>query len=117
MGNLTRDPTLAYTTTQCAVAEFGLAVNRKFRRDDGSKGEEILFIECQCFGKRAEVISKHFSKGNPIFIVGRLKLESWEKEGEPRSKIRIVVENFEFVGKKKDGQAGRKPPADDDVPF
>jgi len=117
MGNMTRDPTLSYTPGQVAVVEFGLAVNRKFRKADGSMGEEKLFIECQCFGKRAEVISKHFSKGKPIFVVGRLKLETWEKDDKTHSRIRAIVENFEFVGKKPAGQAGGQPPADDDVPF
>ena len=101
MGNLTRDPILSYTPSKCAVAEFGLACNRKFKKADDSMGEETLFIECQCFGKRAEVISKHFSKGNPIFVVGRLKLETWDKDGVAQSKIRAVVESFEFIGKKK----------------
>lgn len=116
MGNLTRDPTLSYTPGQVAVVEFGLAVNRKYKKSDGTMGEEVLFIECKCFGKRAEVISKHFSKGNLIFVVGRLKLDSWEKDGEPRSRIRIIVENFEFVGNKPGGQAGGSQ-SDDDVPF
>lgn len=103
MGNLTRDPTLSYTTNQTPVSEFGLAVNRKFKRSDETMGEDKLFIECQCFGKRGEVISKHFSKGNPIFVVGRLKLETWEKDDVTHSRIRVIVENFEFVGKKKEG--------------
>jgi len=102
MGYMTRDPELAYTPSQCAVAKFGLAVNRTFKKSDETQGEEKLFIECQCFGKRAEVISKHFKKGNPIFIVGHLKLETWEKDGEPRSRIRAIVSNFEFVGKKQE---------------
>ena len=104
MGNLTRDPTLSYTTNQTPVCEFGLAVNRKFKKSDETMGEEKLFIECQCFGKRAEVISKHFSKGNPIFVVGRLKLETWEKDDKTHSRIRVIVENFEFVGKKPESE-------------
>lgn len=103
MGNLTRDPTLSYTPSQCAVVDFGLACNRKFKKADESMGEETLFIECRCFGKRAEVISKHFSKGNPIFVVGRLKFETWEKDDEKHSRIRVVVESFEFVEKKQGG--------------
>lgn len=100
MGYMTRDPRLAYTPSQCAVVEFGLACNRSFKKSDETAGEEKLFIECQGFGKRAEVISKHFKKGQPIFVIGHLKLESWEKDGEKRSRIRAIVENFEFVGKK-----------------
>ena len=104
MGNFTRDPQLSYTTTQTPVVEFGLAVNRKFKKADESMGEEVLFIECQCFGKRAEVISKHFSKGSPILVVGRLKLDTWEKDDVQQSRIRVIVERFEFIGRKPDNQ-------------
>jgi len=102
MGYMTRNPELSYTPNKTAVVVFGLAVNRTYVKADETKGEENLFIECQGFGKRAEVISTHFSKGNPIFIVGRLKLETWEKDGQPQSRIRVIVENFEFVGKKQE---------------
>ncbi len=78
MGNMTRDPQLTYLPSQTAVVEFGLAMNRKFKKQDGSQGEEICFVDCQMFGKRAEVINKYFKKGEPIFIEGRLKLDSWQ---------------------------------------
>lgn len=102
MGNLTRDPNLSYTPTQTAVVEFGLAVNRKWTKEDGSQGEEVLFIECQCFGKRAEVIQKHFEKGSPIFVQGRLKQERWDSQGKSHTRIRVVINNFEFIGSKQD---------------
>ena len=104
MGNLTRDPSLAYTPSKTAVSEFGLAVNRKWTKQDGSQGEEVLFIECQMYGKRAEVVSKHFKKGSPIFVQGRLKLEQWDKDGRTHSRVRVVVENFEFIGGKSENQ-------------
>ena len=100
MGNLTRDPNLSYTTNKTPVTEFGLAVNRKFKKADETTGEEKLFIECRCFGKRAETISKYFSKGNPIFVLGRLRFETWDQAGEMHSKILLIVESFEFIGKK-----------------
>lgn len=103
MGNFTRDPQLSYTPNQTPVVEFGLAVNRKWKAEDGSKKEEVLFIECQCFGKRAEVIAKHFEKGSPIFVQGRLKLERWDKDGTTHSRIRVIVESFEFIGSKQEG--------------
>lgn len=117
MGYMTRNPELSYTPSQCAVAVFGLAVNRTFKKADETIGEETLFIECQCFGKRAEAICKHFKKGQAIFIVGHLKLETWEKDGQPRSRIRAIVSNFEFVGKKTDGRRSAGPPGDDDIAF
>jgi len=101
MGNFTRDPQLSYTPSQTPVVEFGLAVNRKWTKNDGSQGEEVAFVECQCYGKRAEVIVKHFTKGNPIFVQGRLKQERWEKDGTTHSRIRIIVESFEFIGRKE----------------
>lgn len=117
MGNLTRDPGLSYTPNQTAVVEFGLAVNRKWKKEDGSLGEEVLFVECQVFGKRAEVIYKHFKKGSPIFVQGRLKLERWDKDGKTHSRIRVIVFNFEFIGEKRDGQADVPSATDDDVPY
>ena len=101
MGNFTRDPQLSYTPNQTPVVEFGLAVNRKWKGEDGSQREEVLFIECQCYGKRAEVIVKHFTKGNPIFVQGRLKQERWDKDGTQHSRIRLMVESFEFIGRKE----------------
>jgi len=97
MGYLTRNPQLSYTTNKTAVVEFGLAVNRKWKAEDGSQREEVLFIECQMFGKRAEVINKHFEKGSPIFVQGRLKLEQWVKDDRKHSRIRVIVERFEFI--------------------
>ena len=103
MGNLTRDPELSYTPGQTAVVDFGLAVNRKWIKQDGSPGEETLFIECKVFGKRAETVSKHFSKGDSIHVVGHLKFEQWDgKDGAKHSKLLAVVDSFEFVGKKPD---------------
>lgn len=98
MGNMTRDPQLSYLPSQTAVVEFGLAMTRKFKKQDGSPGEETCFVDCQMFGKRAEVINQYFKKGNPIFIEGRLKLDTWEKDGQKKSRLRVFVENFEFIG-------------------
>lgn len=106
MGNLTRDPELSFTPNQTPVVNFGLAVNRKWTKQDSSVGEEVLFIECQCFGKRAEVINEHFVKGSPIFVHGRLRLESWVKDDQKHSRIRVIVDNFEFVGSRQDVNAG-----------
>ena len=97
MGNLTRNPQLSYTPNKTAVVEFGLGVNRKWKKEDGSLGEEVLFVDCKDYGKRAEVINKHFEKGSPIFVQGRLKLDQWHKDGKTHSRIRVLVEKFEFL--------------------
>lgn len=103
MGNLTRDPQLAFLPDQTAVVEFGMAINRKWSKQDGSVGEEVCFVECQCFGRRAEVINEHFEKGSPIFVKGRLKFEQWEKDDTRHNRLRVIVENFEFIGRKESG--------------
>jgi len=107
IGHLTRDPQLSFLPSQTAVCEFGMAMTHKFKKQDGSQGEETCFVDCQMFGKRAEVVNKYFHKGDPIFIEGRLKLDQWEKDGKKQSRLRIFVENFEFLGK---GQAKPEPP-------
>jgi single-strand DNA-binding protein len=103
MGNMTRDPQLSYLPSQTAVAEFGLAMNRKYKKQDGSMAEDICFVDCQIFGKRAEVINKYFKKGDPIFVEGRLKFDSWEKDGKKNSRLRVFVENFEFIESRRGG--------------
>ena len=107
MGNLTRDPQLKYLPSQMAVAEFGLACNRKFRTANGEDREEVTFVDITAFGKQAEVINQYCQKGKSIFIEGRLKFDSWEDKngGGKRSKITVVVENFQFVGG-RDGGGG-----------
>ena len=101
MGNMTRDPQLSYLPSQTAVAEFGLAMTRRFKKQDGSQGEETCFVDCQMFGKRAEVLNKYFKKGDPIFVEGRLKLDQWtDKDNQKRSRLRVFIENFEFVGRR-----------------
>ena len=103
MGNLTRDPQLKYLPSQTAVAEFGLAANRRFKTQAGEDREEVLFVDCSAFGKTGELINQYFTKGKPIFIEGRLKYDSWEDKqgGGKRSKLTVVVENFQFIGSKE----------------
>jgi len=130
-GNLTRDPELRYTTNNTPVCNFGVASNRK-----RGEREETFFGECEAWGKTAEAIDKFFAKGRPIYVEGRLKTEQWEdkKDGSKRSKTRVIVEAFEFLDSKRDGDGeeprDEEPPAppvkqqgdhealgDDDIPF
>lgn len=104
LGNLTRDPELKHVAGNQAVAELGLAVNRRFRTKDNEEREEVTFVDCEAWGRTAEVLKQYLTKGSPIFIEGRLKLDQWEsKEGERRSKLRVVIENFQFVGSRGEG--------------
>jgi len=99
MGNLTRDPQLSYTPNQTAVVDFGLAVNRRWKGQDGEKKEETCFVDCRAFGRTAENINKYLTKGRPLFVEGRLTFNSWTaQDGTKRSKHRVTVENFQFLG-------------------
>lgn len=100
MGNLTRDPQVKQLPSSTTVVDFGLAVNRRYKTQAGEDREETLFIECSAFGKQAEVINQYCKKGKALFVEGRLKYDTWEDKqgGGHRSKITVVVENFQFVG-------------------
>jgi len=99
MGNLTRDPQLSYLPSQTAVVDFGLAVNRRWTGKDGEKREDTCFVDCRAFGQPAETINKYLSKGRPVFIEGRLDFDSWTaQDGTKRSKHRVTVERFQFLG-------------------
>lgn len=108
MGNLTRDPVLRYTPSQMAVCDFGVACNRKFKGANGEEREEVTFVDVTAWGKQAEIINQYFSKGKPIFLQGRLKLDQWEDKqgGGKRSKLTVVLEQFQFVGGREGGQRG-----------
>ena len=108
MGNLTRDPQLKYLPSQTAVAEFGLAMNRRWRDAQGQDREEVCFVDCAAFGKTGETINQYFKKGKPIFIEGRLKLDQWDDKqgGGKRSKLSVIVEGFSFIGGPGEGGGG-----------
>src|SRR5580765_2448832 len=108
VGNLTRDPQLKYLPSQMAVVEFGLAVNHKYRTKNGEDREEVMFIDCSAFGRGAEVINQYCTKGRPLLVEGRLKLDSWEDKqgGGKRSKHTVFVENFQLLGGRQDSGGG-----------
>ena len=134
LGNLTRDPQLTYTPNQTAVVDFGLATDRKWTGQDGSAREETCFVDCRSFGRSAENINKYCQKGRPLLVEGRLTFDSWQaQDGSKRSKLRVTVERFCFVGSAGGGaghqegapagqnrsDADSQVPAasDDDIPF
>ena len=98
MGNLTRDPeTKNLPNSQTTVCNFALAVNRTWKDANGNAREEVLFMDCAAFGRTADAIGQYLAKGRPIHVEGRLKLERWEQDGQARSKVRVIVEQFRFV--------------------
>ena len=137
MGNLTRDPDLKTTPSGLSICKLGLAVNRVFNKQDGTRGEETTFVDVDAFGKSAETLAKYMSKGKPLMLEGRLKFDSWESpQGEKRSKLGVILETFQFIGGASLGEVPNSggsqyesvsPPArqrdssitdiDDDVPF
>jgi single-strand DNA-binding protein len=99
IGNLTRDPQLSYLPSQTAVVDFGLAVNRRWRGKDGTDKNEVCFVDCRAFAQMAETINKYLSKGRGVFIEGRLTFDSWTaQDGTKRSRHRVTVESFQFLG-------------------
>lgn len=113
IGNLTRDPDMKYLSNQTPVVNFGMAVNRRWKGNDGEKKEEVCFIELTAFGSTAETMNKYLTKGSPVFIEGRLTFQTWEsKDGQKRSKLFVTVEKFQFMGKADDSQ--KKPDESND---
>lgn len=105
IGNLTRDPELRYTPQGTPVSDIGLAINRVWRDPNGEKHEETCFVDISAWGNQAQTIHKYLRKGSPIFVEGRLHFSTWEtKEGEKRSKLRVRMENFQFL----DSQSSRR---------
>jgi len=96
MGNLTRDIEVKTTTTGTNVYNFGLAINEK-RKDS----EKTHFIECTAFAKTGETMEKYLAKGSSVLIDGKLDFQAWEKDGQKRSKLGVIVNNFTFVGSKE----------------
>lgn len=107
MGNLTRDVEMRALPSGMSVGSFGIAVNERFKDRDGNWQERANFVDCEIFGARAEAFAKYLSKGSPVFLEGRLRLDQWQdKEGNNRSKLKVVVEDFQFVGGGQGGGGG-----------
>ncbi len=106
MGNLTRDPELRYSASGAGVTNMTLAVNNTYTDKSGEKKEDTLFIRVAVFAKQAENCAQYLSKGSPVFVEGRLKLNEWTTEqGEKRNSIEVVARNVQFLGRK--GSSGQ----------
>ena len=100
LGHLTRAPELRYARNGAAVCQFGLALNRRYRTAAGAVHEETSFVEVAVWGKQAEIVSAHMTKGRPVFVEGRLQQESWETAvGERRSRLKVVAERVTFLSR------------------
>ena len=105
MGNCTRDPEIKYTPKGTAVAELGLAVNRIYSTEQGERREETTFVDVELWGRQAEIAGEYLKKGRPVYIEGRLKLDTWDDKqtGQKRSKMRVVCENLQLLGSREGG--------------
>ncbi len=144
LGNVTRDPELRYISSGTAVTDIGLAVNDRRKNAQGEWVEETTFVDVTLWGRTAEVAGEYVSKGSPLLIEGRLKLDQWEKDGKKNSKLRVVCDRMQLLGSRggegsrgkprvaatrgggdefdqsssfNDGDMGESPGADDDIPF
>ncbi len=109
-GNLTRDPELRYTPKGTAIARIGMAVSRTWKTETGETKEEVTFVDIDAFGRQAEVIGQYMKKGRPLLVEGRLRLDQWEDKNthQKQSKLRVVLENFQFLDS---GRADNAAPA------
>jgi len=99
-----------------AICQFGLAISRSWKDESGQTKEETTFVDVEAWGKQGEIISKYCSKGRPLFVEGRLKFDQWEDKtsGQKRSKLKVVLENFQFIGSREGGAGGAPGGGGDD---
>jgi single-strand DNA-binding protein len=111
IGNLTRDPEVRYTPKGTAVTEIGLAVNRIYSGEDGEKKEETTFVDVTLWARQAEIAGQYLKKGRPVFIEGRLQLDTWDDKqtGQKRSRLRVVAENLQLLGSRQEGGESSGP--------
>jgi single-strand DNA-binding protein len=110
LGNVTRDPELRYIASGTAVTEIGLAVNDRRKTATGEWIDETTFVDVTLWGRTAEIAGEYVTKGSPLMIEGRLKLDTWEKDGKKNSKLRVVGERMVLLGSKGDGPRGGGQP-------
>jgi single-strand DNA-binding protein len=108
VGNLTRDPELRYVQSGMAVTDVGLAVNDRRKTATGEWVEETTFVDVTVWGRQAETVSEYLTKGSPVLFEGRLKLDTWEKDGQKHSKLKVVCERMQLLGSR--GQGGGERP-------
>ena len=108
LGNLTRDPEVRYTPKGSAVCDLGLAVNRAYTLDNGEKREEVTFVDVVLWARLAEIAGEYLKKGRPVFIEGRLQLDTWDdkQSGQKRSKLRVIGETMQLLGSRPGGAGG-----------
>jgi single-strand DNA-binding protein len=105
LGNLTRDPEVRYTPKGSAVCDLGIAINRSYTLDSGEKREEVTYVDVVLWARLAEIAGEYLKKGRPVFIEGRLQLDTWDdkQSGQKRSKLRVIGETMQLLGGRPPG--------------
>src|SRR3954467_1838014 len=108
LGNLTRDPEIRYTPKGSAVCDLGIAVNRQYTLENGERREEVTYVDVVLWARLAEIAAEYLKKGRPVFIEGRLQLDTWDdkQSGQKRSKLRVIGENMQMLGSRQGGAGG-----------
>jgi len=108
IGNCTRDPEIRYTPKGTPIVELGIAVNRRYTAENGEKREETTFVDVTLWSRLAEIAAEYLRKGRPVYIEGRLQLDSWDDKatGQKRSKLRVVGEEMQLLGSREGGTSG-----------
>lgn len=117
-GNLTRDPELRATTGGTQVLSFGLAVNDRRKNQQTGEWEDYPnFVDCTMFGSRAEKVSRYLTKGCKVVVEGKLRYSQWERDGQKRSKLEVIVEEIEFMSRQQAAEPAPSDAYDEDIPF
>jgi single-strand DNA-binding protein len=112
IGNLTRDPEVRYTPKGTAVTDLAIAVNRVYTGEDGERKEEVTYVDITVWGRQAENAGQYLHKGRPVFVEGRLQLDTWDDKqtGQKRSRLRVVADNIQFLGSRGEAEGGASSP-------
>lgn len=119
LGHIVRDPNVKHLANNTALAKFTVAVNRRWTDHNGNRQEEASFVDCEAWAGVAETIGQYLRKGDPIYLVGRLKQDTWEQDGRSHSKLKVVCEHFQFVGgrEERQDQLTLAEVVEEDMPF
>ncbi|MBA3846898.1 MAG: single-stranded DNA-binding protein [Planctomycetes bacterium] len=102
-GRLTRDPQVKALANDKVVADFGVAINRRWKGADGEVKEEATFLDIEAWGRTAELVGQYLAKGSPVYIDGRIRVDQWQdKDGSRRSKMKIIAESVQFIAPRKE---------------
>src|SRR5207245_2011843 len=116
LGNLTRDPEVRYTPKGSAVCDLGIAVNRVYTTESGERREDVTYVDVVLWARLAEIAGEYLKKGRPVFIEGRLQMDTWDdkQSGQKRTKLRVVGETMQLLGSRPPAATGAAESGDED---